>query len=188
MMDSTFIDGFTFKHYFPPAESMLNDAELEAVWRIMDEEVGAKRLFYNVECRSFDEFRQFFSLPSDGGCFNPIAFAFMDGLLHGVCWLTHVEGKSARLHFFCTRVAQQTLNTVNVGRAMMKHWARLKVDGEPLLQSLVGITPKSYKLVLKYIQKVGFTVIGEAKGGIHFIHEDKYDDAVISTMELKEEY
>jgi hypothetical protein len=118
-----------------------------------------------------------------------VAFAFKDGLLHGVCWLTNVEAKTARLHFFCSKAARVTLNTVNVGKAVLKHWARIKDEhGEPLLQSLVGITPASYKLVIKYIQRVGFTVLGTAKGGVHLMHEGRYDDAVISTMELKEEY
>lgn len=181
-----FIDGFTMRHYaIEGVDYSLNDDELLAVFRIMDSEVGIHKLFYSERIYTFSQFKEVFA---HDGKSSPVVFAFKDGLLYGVCWLTGIEGKSARLHFFCSKAARMTLNTVNVGKAVLRYYSGLKgVDGEPLLQSLVGVTPASYKLVLKYIQQVGFSIVGVAKGGVHFVHENRYDDAVLSIMQLQEE-
>jgi hypothetical protein len=58
------------------------------------------------------------------------------------------------------------------------------ISGEPILQSLVGVTPASYKLAVKFLQKVGYVVLGTVKGGLVIKYENRVDDAVVSTIDL----
>lgn len=177
------IDNFVIRHYNPRLSYGLNDDELEAVWKILNEEIGAQKVFYDMQMNTFDQFRELFDW--DGACI-PLGCVFRDGLLMGCNWINNYGGRSARSHFFCTKAARLMGHTVGCGKAMTKYWSRMKDvnTGEPILQSLVGITPASYKLAVKYLQKVGYVVLGVVKGGVYMFHENKVDDAVVSTIDL----
>lgn len=87
-----------------------------------------------------------------------------------LAWLSDIQNGSAKGHFcyldkYSARVTQLLLN----------YWAKLAS-----LRVIVGITPESYKLVLKIIQRSGFQIVGTIPQICNLHYENRLEGGVIS--------
>lgn len=93
-------------------------------------------------------------------------------------WLTDFEGKTACLHYWIYREAWARTKEIGV---TILNWIANHV---PSIDRLIGKTPSTNKLAVRYLEKVGFEVFCKIKDCITLANGD-YDTAIISNYELR---
>jgi RimJ/RimL family protein N-acetyltransferase len=101
------------------------------------------------------------------------ALIIVDEEIAGLGWLANMERNYAfgNYVFFKKWWGKRTLD---MGKALIKYWFDFQKDGEPLIDVVIGQTPKNNQKACKFIQKIGLTVLGT----IPFM--DDGDDMLIS--------
>ena len=133
----------------------LGDAELGRIWDALCAEGAAGALFFDGCVTDFEGFqafageegREFFAVRAGGG---PAA----------VFWLDGRSGRAARIHFAVLRRAHGRAARV-IGNYVVD-WllTRRGPGGGRILDVLVGVTPATHALAVKYVRDIGFTVLG----------------------------
>ena len=153
----------------------LPDTFLHWMWARFEEEGSSKKVFVVGEVYGAEAYVAYLRHPA-----NAPIFFFTDDPEHtplGMAWLNGIEGNHAFLHHALLRAAWGTL-TMNVARAAFNYWWGLESDSGPLLEVLIGQSPSKNKLAISYLERAGFTVIGQ----IPKIAADG-DDMTISYLE-----
>jgi len=93
-----------------------------------------------------------------------------------LAWLSDIQRGSARGHFcYLDRY------NMNVTKMLLNYWAKIAS-----LRVIIGITPESYQLVLKIIQKSGFQILGTIPQICDMYYEGRLEGGVISYYLTKE--
>lgn len=72
-------------------------------------------------------------------------------------------------------------SSVEIGKMILKYWFSMKKDsGEPILDVIMGKTPESNRLAVKFIKRMGFTIIGTVPDICFDIKSGKKIGAVFS--------
>ena len=78
-------------------------------------------------------------------------------------------------------------HTYEIGKMVLKYWFEMKKDnGEPILDVLMGKTPESNRLAVRFIKKMGFTIIGTVPGICFDVKQKKKIGAVFSYIRREE--
>lgn len=78
----------------------------------------------------------------------------------GLMWLNRWGFNHAFVHH-CFFPEAWGKHTVEIGKMVLKYWFGMKKDnGEPILDVLMGKTPENNRLAVRFIKKMGFTIIG----------------------------
>lgn len=102
------------------------------------------------------------------------------GKLLAAAWLLDMRGATACLHFCFFKAGRA--QAAQAGRQCLQHIFR-----SCALQSLYGITPKSYRAAVRYAAQVGGDIIGEVPGACVLHHwGGRVVPAVISIFNRKE--
>ena len=119
----------------------------------MVEENKADTLFYSNDMKDPYDFVAFMQDKNNW----PVVI-FNDEMDVGmVAWLNQMNDGNAQAHF-CTFKGH---NPLKMGKALLEWWGDYKDDnGVRCFKTIVGITPETYYMALKYIGKLGFTQIG----------------------------
>lgn len=146
----------------------IDDQVLSLIWKQIVNEGLDKKVFPD---NSISTVADFLGLMKDTR--NIPVFAF-DGKLLGLAWLNSVHDKHALAHFCMMREAWGK-KTLQVGQEILKYWNSFDV-----LDVIIGNTPSDNKLAIKYIQKLGFTVIGEIPtiGKVSYLELKKWANQV----------
>lgn len=99
----------------------------------------------------------------------------------GFWWLNTYVGKSAMIHFCHWQMSLAEM--LDLGRQSMQWLADTKI-----FDSVYGITPKPYRNVMPYMEKLGFEITGEIPGACHILRYKKYVPGIVSVLDLKEKY
>ena len=158
--------------------------ELEGGWSIpvdimimiymkMVEEGRIDTLFYNNRIGDPWEFLEFMQDKD-----NWPAVVFDDDMNVGlVAWLNRMNDGNAQVHF-CTFKGH---NPIKMGKALLKWWCDYhNGDGKKLFETIVGITPETYHMALKYAGKLGFNQIGTLPNFCYIESEDRRVGGVVS--------
>jgi hypothetical protein len=77
-----------------------------------------------------------------------------------VTWLNGFEGYSARIHHCFFRPFYR--ESVSIARSVIEQLFQVKrLDGSPMVKTLIGLTPVSNRLAVRFARKVGMNVICE---------------------------
>lgn len=94
-----------------------------------------------------------------------------------IAWLNCYENKSARAHHCVFGPYRR-----GIGQAVLDYWKGLKgVNGDPLLLTIIGITPETNIKACKALKILGFTVLGTVPNLCRMKYdEDKLVGGVVS--------
>ena len=131
----------------------ISDAAVRALWEQMVYE-GTAHIVFNETVKTSDDFLRLFKSPN----VFPV-LAGINGIAMGAAWLTDVGPNSAVGHF-CMFKSSWGFYSYDVGEEILKYWFSLKKDNKPMLDVIIGRTPADNRKALKYIERLGFQLLG----------------------------
>ena len=131
----------------------LSDEAIRALWEQMIYE-GTAHVVFNETVKSSDDFLRLFKSPN----VFPVV-AGHGALAMGMAWLTDVGQNYASGHF-CMFNASWGALSYEVGNEIIKYWFSLQKEGKPMLDVVIGKVPETNRKALKYIERLGFNIIG----------------------------
>jgi len=96
-------------------------------------------------------------------------------------WLNNPLGKALMIHFCYTREAFS--EQYAIGEYVVRSLLFTKDEqGEFVISALMGLTPKVYRHALRFIEELGFSLLGILPKSCFFSHKRMYKDGVISVL------
>ena len=133
----------------------------------MLEEQTFSRVFYDGSVRTSHGFLEAMQKPR-----NLPVFYFEGTSPMGFAWLNGINGGIAFAHFCGLRGAR----AVELGRMTLDYW----FSAFRFLHVVMGTMPASNKLALRFVKRLGFTIVGEVPGMLFDAYEGKRVPGVIS--------
>ena len=124
------------------------------IWQIIEEQGLKNRTWSDGSVQTDMDFFKFFINR------NIMIFLIYEDGLKGMCWLTGFGRKSAYGHFMFFREAWGK-STIRLGKHALNYWLNMEKDGEKIFDVIIGETPYKNRQAVKFIQKIGFKIIGE---------------------------
>lgn len=154
------------------------DETVRAVYQKIKLDGTFDTVFYDGSVRSEDEFFGLLRSPEN----YPI-FILVDGVIGGVAWFNDLFRNRATAHF-CGFKEVWGKHSVEMGKAALDYWFSFtKKDGSPMLDVILGVTPSEFKHAIKFIQSLGFKIIGEVPKVSYHANTSKYSSATLSYIE-----
>jgi len=153
---------------------------LARLWAELGIEGLERQLFYDGGIASAQDFTAFALAP------GRLSYAVRRGEdFVALFWLDRFSGQAAWIHFAVFRRARGPLARV-IGR-WVTAWllTARKRSGGPLVRTLVGVTPDTHPLAVRFAQDIGFTVLGRVPGALPLAGGGAAG-AVISTLTSEE--
>jgi len=91
---------------------------------------------------------------------NTVVFFLYEGKPAGFAWLNASQDIHAFTHF-CMLKNVWGKASVEIAHRLLAWWFAMEKDGTPLLEVILGRTPKHNKRAVKFLDKVGMKVVGE---------------------------
>lgn len=74
--------------------------------------------------------------------------------------------------------------SVEIGKMVLKYWFDMKKEnGEPILDVIMGKTPENNRLAVKFIQRMGFTIVGTVPKICYDVKSKKKIGAIFSYIQ-----
>jgi hypothetical protein len=132
-------------------KSSASDEFLLTIWDQMVAEDRVKWVFYDGSIVDEHQWLAFIKSPT-----NYPLVVVNDKSIGAIAWLNNYENKSARGHY-CGLGAYHK----EIGRMIMSYWKSFKdTKGDPILLTIVGITPETNTLGYRMLKILGFNIIG----------------------------
>jgi len=146
----------------------VSDEYLEGLWDRLVDEGQHEVIFMEQEIVSAEEFGGYMKASHN----FPVIGLLVSGDDNGgsvtpfhepafIAWMNTVGKNNALCHFllFSTKTKY---NKVQAGKDVLDYWfSFMRLDGLPLFEVLLGKTPSRLVSAIKFIKRLGFTVIGE---------------------------
>jgi hypothetical protein len=163
--------------------SILPYAQINGAWTLSDDRI----LEIVRKCQEDGTFKRVFCEGgiTDGKQFveemkrpqNVAVFVFRGTEPIGFAWLNGIAGKHAFAHF-CFMVSAWGPDTEPAGRMLLDYWMSLQAYGEPVLDVIIGATPKN-GFAASFAERIGFTRVGEIPRMIYNRYSGQKVPAVI---------
>lgn len=144
------------------------------VWDHIANDKRAYSVFVGMDVKSLSDFMSFMNNPA-----HIVAAAFYNERLAAVTWVDCISGKTAHLHFITLRWTYGSIN-LPVGREILKTLLTLRVWNGYMFDCLIGITPCSNKLALRFIHELGVESVGVLPSGFFDSTRGESVDAMIT--------
>ena len=150
------------------------DPFLLDLWYRMCREGKEKVVFYDGFVSNGDQWLEFVKSP-----FNyPVVVVGEDKEPRCVAWLNTYENHSARCHF-CILGSYKR----GVGETIINYWRAMRdSNGDPLLLTIVGVTPENNEKAIHLVRMMGYTVLGTIPNFCKLKYENKLVGGVISYL------
>lgn len=177
----------TMRANIPHPSSNLDEDTLSALWFRLEAESLTAQLFHDGRTQNLADFLAFMTA-DNVFCYtvfsdeNPVAF----------CWLNNFSGKAAMIHFAVFRSGIPSKQTI--GRYVVEHLLLAKQGEEYCFDALYGLTPATYRHVIRFIRQIGFRTLGvipsaitvcsslDSSDAIAAAHPYTTDDGVLSVI------
>jgi len=133
------------------------DEFLEAVFQRMKDQGLLKTMFWEGNITEAKHFISLMQSPNN----HPVFF-FHNQNCVGFAWLSSVASNYAFVHFCLFKDVWG--RAVEVGLNAVDYWFSWPGDDGPLLDVLIGIMPGFNKRAHKYVEKLGWTRLGQIPG------------------------
>lgn len=168
LLPYTFVDGVP----------TLKDSEIVQLYEWSREERSLQTVFYNIDCSSITRewFLRFWKHPG-----KKIYLILGEGQVGGWVWIDRRIDCCASVHFnmFRWTWGPRALQMCRQGVFELLHMEH-NGNGKHKLEVLVGQTPVTNRLAIKFIQKIGFKPIGRIPGALFDFKSQSYVDAYMS--------
>ena len=132
------------------------DSVAEGVYNDMVEKGLARTMFFGGRVTDAKSFLQFLKTPS-----NVVLTVWNESRIQAMAWLNNFGSNYAFGHF-CFWPETWGKSTINIGKQILDFWFGFKKgDGEHLLDVILGFTPASNRLAIRFIKKIGLTAAAE---------------------------
>lgn len=98
--------------------------------------------------------------------------------------LNGFQGKAAQLHH-CFHPDYFGKKALQVSKEVLDQIAHYNENGVHLLDTLIGITPESNRLAIRFLKLNGFETVTVIPSGFYMADEDRYEGAMFSLHDLK---
>ena len=167
-----------FEHVF---RDDLTDRQLAHFWDAACRAGRGGAFFYD---RALPSTPGFVRWCRDGGCFPWIVL--FRGEPAGMCALNGIKGRTAYGHFLL--LPQKALRTAQglpvqkaLVRRMLAHWLYTPgIDGRPVLDRILGLTPAGNKAALHMVRLMGARLEGRVPGACYIFKDDENVDGILS--------
>ncbi|MDD5189447.1 MAG: hypothetical protein PHE50_00210 [Dehalococcoidales bacterium] len=134
-----------------------------------------EKVFYDGEVRTQEDFLNLLKSPVN----YPI-FILVDGILLCLAWINDLHSNHATVHFYTFKESWGR-HSMAMGQKAIEYWFNFKKeDGSNRFDVLLGITPSEYKSVHRFIEKIGFTILGEVPKVLFNIYTQQRMGAMLS--------
>lgn len=113
---------------------------------------------------------------------NYPVFPLVNGSIGAVAWINDLRKNYATAHF-CVFKEHWGANSIAMGKAVLKYWFSFPKDNGFLFDVILGVTPIEYTPAIRFIKKIGFTLIGEVPKVIYNAYTGKHSSAMLSYCE-----
>lgn len=125
---------------------------LARYWRRLEEHGLHKVRFHSGEVETVDSF---IDVVLDPKSVFFIVYDDETGAIYGECTLNNFMGKTAHVHF--STLPEFYRSVVQIGHETLNQIFELKgTDDTPWISALIGVTPETNRLAVKFIQKMKF--------------------------------
>ena len=151
------------------------DKYIAQVYRRIVSEETVYKVFYDGSVANTNDFIKFMRNKD-----NEIYFVEYDGKEAGFFWLTRFIQKSAFINY-CFYKNFWGIKTLTVSQLCIDYLFNKKDEnGQFTFDVLLGLTPTSNKLAIKFLLKNGMTVLGKIPGLLYNYTEDTTTDGILS--------
>jgi len=136
---------------------ILTDAYLHWLWARFEEEGTAEKVWLVGEVAGGDAFVEYMRMPGN------LPIFFFEVANHkplGMAWLNGISGNHAFVHHALLKASWGRL-TDSIAHAAFRYWFGMTADQNGILDVIIGQTPSNNRKAVKFLKRVGFTVIGE---------------------------
>jgi hypothetical protein len=171
------IEGVFLVPYFHTGEDYnMSDSYLSQAYRRTVIEKAIHKIFYDGTIKNTNDFISFFKQED-----IELFFVYYKGEEAGFLWLSPFVQKSAFITYCLYKnflreslvISQACINGI---------FSRKNKDDEAIFDTLLGLTPASNKLALKFLRKNGMEVVGKIPGLIFDNAKNKSIDGIISYL------
>lgn len=127
----------------------LADEHMHQLWDLIDVE----NTFYDGGIRTADQFLAYMKSPLT------LPLIVGDGRPMGLGWLTDIVPGRACVHFCMLKAGRAVFEAA---QSAIDYW--WEMGDPPLLHNLIGVTPASNEMAVKFIRRMGFTTFPEIPG------------------------
>ena len=131
------------------------DSFIRGLFERMQEEDLVEDLFYDGSITTPDEFLSMLKFGK-----NSAYVVEYQGKIGGVVWLNNFGARSAECHFcFFSNLTGRAL--ADVGKRVITELINMeKLNGEPIFDVIIGITPVDNRAALRFCRRLGFGIVG----------------------------
>ncbi|BBD08757.1 hypothetical protein [Desulfovibrio ferrophilus] len=150
------------------------------LWEQLEREGSARSLFYDGSMNTAEDFARFAQAPQ-----RLLYAVFVSGTPAALFWLDGWSGRAAFIHFVVFRRAYGSTARV-IGRYVTGWLLRAKRKGGlPLVQTLIGLTPETNPLAIRFVRDIGFRVLGRIPHAVTML-EGETTGAIVSILTHEE--
>ena len=151
---------------------------LEFVWVRIVSDGLVPVVFYDGSVRCLEDFH---ACMQDGGTL-PFVMSSNAGKIIMFCWLNCIEGVTARIHFtFFKDSWGRKRDALGYAKAMLRHVLTRRDSAGYVLDTVVGMTPVSNPLAVRFVQAAGMQKVGFIPHGAVLHYEGSQPvDAVLT--------
>jgi hypothetical protein len=114
---------------------------------------------------------------------NAVSFLFYNEVISGIAWLNNISVNHGMAHF-CLFKEVWGGPSIEIGHEVFRYWFSMpKPDGTPLFDVITGMLPATHKHAIRFIQKLGCTIVGEIPKMMKNVYTGEMAPAVISYKE-----
>lgn len=163
----------------------ISDSNMIAIWhRIADEGIDTK-IFYAGEISTPEQFIMYFKSARTFPFFIFSGDRFNNDDLQAIVWCTSIRGKSALLHFCVFKSGYG--KGPELSKSAFTHIFGIKgPDGERIVNTIRGETPKFNRLAVKYLKTIGMKILGEIPDMAYNRYTNELSSMVISYLTYDE--
>ncbi|MBU1002383.1 MAG: hypothetical protein KKE73_07650 [Proteobacteria bacterium] len=153
---------------------------LGSLWRQLGREGMQRTLFYDGGVASSQEFTRFASDPA-----RLFYAVVVDQSPVALFWLDGWSGQAAFIHFAVFRRAQGQAARI-IGRYVTGWLLRAEREGGgPLVRTLIGLTPDTHPLAVRFVRDLGFRILGRVPQVLS-LADGRTVAAIVSTLTREE--
>lgn len=169
-------------NYFHDRDPRLSEGVLLTYWEQLNKDNLVDMLFFDAKVVSFWDFLNF---ALDKNKVFYVTFRHNESTPVAHFHLTHFEGQVARVHFSILKRGHGKGESVRIAKgALAKLFKEKRLDnGEPLVSTLIGVTPTHNRLACRFIQKVGFRPLATVKHACYVNALDTHVPGLITILE-----
>ncbi len=160
----------------------LSDTHLAQVFRRLVREETLNRVFYDGSIGNTTDFIDFFHNQE-----NEIFFGRAGGQEAGFFWLNRFRHRS----YFITYCFYREFwgrQALAISRATLDYlFSRTDVHGEHRIETLLGLTPASNKLAVKFMLRNNMTIVGRVPGFLFDRHLGRRVDGILSYCQRQDD-